>query len=109
QAKKVIVENGRLVQGLEGGEHNEAVRETVMATEPGGVSEPLELGDIWYVFGVSETPAQVHAFKEVKSQAERMLRAEKQQEQFQALVAETLQARNVQLYAERLKEAPAKE
>jgi len=80
-----------------------------MATEPGGVSEPLELGDMWYVFAVSETPAKVHAFEEVKSQAERMLRAEKQREYFEALVAETLQARNVQLYTERLKEAPAKE
>ncbi|MFO7975228.1 MAG: peptidylprolyl isomerase, partial [Candidatus Hydrogenedentota bacterium] len=75
QAKNVIVQDRRLVQGLEATEHNEAVRKAVMATEPGAVSEPLELDDTWYVFAVSETPPEVHPFEEVKAQAERMLRA----------------------------------
>lgn len=109
QASKVIIRDGRLIQGLGTGEHNEAVHEAILATDPGEVSEPLELDDAWYVFAVSETPAKVHPFDEVKAQAERMLRAEKQREYFETLVAETLQARNVRLYPERLKEDAVKE
>jgi uncharacterized coiled-coil protein SlyX len=45
----------------------------------------------------------------VKAQAERQLRTEKQREQFRALVADTLKARNVQLYPERLKKEPPEE
>ncbi|HOD50078.1 MAG TPA: peptidyl-prolyl cis-trans isomerase [Candidatus Hydrogenedentes bacterium] len=108
RATKVVVRDGQLVQGLGDAEHDAAVLEAVKAAEPGAVSEPVQLGSAWYVFGVTETPAKVHAFEDVQAQAERMLRVEKQREQFQALVAETLKARSVQLYPERLKEDPPK-
>ncbi len=108
QAQKVVVSGDRLVQGLDKRDYDDAVRDAVMKAQPGTISEPIELGDAWYVFAVSETAAKVHVFDEVKTQAERMLRAEKQREQFQALVAETLKARSVQLYPERIHEGPAK-
>ena len=109
KASRVVVREGQLVQGLGDGEHDEAVLKVVLGTKSGTVSEPIELDGAWYVFAVTETPAKVHAFDEVKARAERMLRAEKQREQFQALVSETLKARSVQLYPERLKKTPADE
>ena len=108
QKNPVGVSGDRLVQGLDKRDYDDAVRDAVMKAQPGTISEPIELGDAWYVFAVSETAAKVHAFDDVKTQAERMLRAEKQREQFQALVAETLKARSVQLYPERIHEGPAK-
>ncbi|HOF40631.1 MAG TPA: peptidyl-prolyl cis-trans isomerase [Candidatus Hydrogenedentes bacterium] len=108
-ATKVRVSGGRILQGLGKSELDEAVLDVIQKTAPGSVSAPVELDGVWYVFAVSETPARVHPFEEVKAQAERQLRAEKQREQFRALVADTLKARNVQLYPERLKKEPSEE
>ena len=105
-APNVIVSGGRVLQGLGKAEHDAAALDAIMKTPPGAVSEPVELDGAWHVFAVSETPAKVHSFDEVKAQAERMLRAEKQQEQFQALVADTLKARSVQLWGGGLGEEP---
>jgi parvulin-like peptidyl-prolyl isomerase len=108
-ATQVLVSDGRVLQGLGKSEYDAAVLDALQETAPGTVSAPLELDGVWYVFAVSETPARVHPFEEVKAQAERQLRTEKQREQFRALVADTLKARNVQLYPERLKKEPPEE
>ena len=108
-AARVMVRGDRLVQGLGSPDHDAVVRDALLSATSGTVSEPLRLGEMWYVFEVSETPAQVRAFEDVKAQAERMLRTEKQQEHFQAMMAETLEAQNVQLFPERLTRKPVQE
>lgn len=72
------------------------------------ITDPIGINDRYYVFKiVSKTPERVAAFEEVKMRAEQMLRAEKEQEHVVLLVEETLRARNVKLYPERLEAKPA--
>jgi hypothetical protein len=58
---------------------------------------------------VSKKDERTPPYEEVKEQALRVLKMQKEQEKVAAIIDETLQARDVHLYPERLKEpAPAK-
>jgi hypothetical protein len=57
---------------------------------------------------VSKKDERVPAFEEVKEQAGRMLQMQKEQEKFKSLIDETLQAKDVHLYPERIKEPETK-
>lgn len=75
----------------------------ILAAEPGTVTEAIRLGQEWYRFKVlGKAPARVRPFEQVKDHAERLLRLEKEQEQFRLLIEETLRAQDVRLYPERL-------
>ncbi|MBI5092359.1 MAG: peptidyl-prolyl cis-trans isomerase [Candidatus Hydrogenedentes bacterium] len=77
---------------------------SIFAADAGATTAPLQIEDRWYVFQViSKTPAKTPAFDEVKPQAEKMFRRQKEQEQVNALIEDTLKARDVKLYPERLK------
>ena len=81
---------------------------SVFAAEPGAVAGPVQCGERWYVFKVkSKTPEKLRPFEEVKEAATRMLEMQKEQEQFKALIEQTLEARDVKLYLDRLQKAPA--
>lgn len=80
--------------------------ESVFTAQPGAVSMPVQAGGAWYVFKtVSTSPEKVHPFEEVKDRAARMLQMQKEQEKVSALIEETLQARDVKLYLEKLGQA----
>ncbi len=79
------------------------VPESIFASTPGAVSTPVQAGAAWYVFKTAAvTPEKLHPFEEVKDQAARLLQMQKEQEKVSALIEETLQARDVKLYPERL-------
>lgn len=104
--KPVTVREGGDIPGVPAGPQTV---ESVFKTAPGATTEPVQLGDAWYVFRVErKTPARVRPFEEVRDQATRMLQFQKEQEQLRALIEETLRARDVRLFPERLKEAQGK-
>lgn len=77
------------------------------AAEPGSVAGPVQCGERWYVFKVkSKTPEKLRPFDEVKEAATRMFQMQKEQEQFTSLIEQTLEARDVKLYLDRLQKAP---
>lgn len=78
--------------------------DVIFAADANTVAGPVKGDDGWYVFKVvSKTPEKTPPFEEVKDQAERMFRTQKEQERFRALIEETLQAQDVHLYSDRLK------
>lgn len=75
----------------------------IFVTEPGAVTDRFEADGTAYTFRVeSKEDARLLPFEDVKEQATRMLQMQKEQEQVQALIEETLQARDVRLHPERL-------
>jgi tetratricopeptide (TPR) repeat protein len=102
-AQRVVLRGGQLVRGLGLEGSDEAVAKALTDTAPA----PIQIGEKWFVFAVSETPAKVHPFEAVKDQAERMLHMQKEREQFQVLIEETLKARNVKLHLDRLNDKEA--
>lgn len=104
-AKPVTVRAGGPVPGAPAG--LDASKE-ILAADVDAVVGPLEADSVWYVFKVtSKTPEKLHPLEEVKDQAERMYRMRKEQEAVSALIDETLQARDVRIYPERLQPAEA--
>ena len=82
------------------------VPDSVLTAAPETLSPPVKAGEAWYVFKTVKTTAEKqHPFEEVKDQAARMLQFQKEQEKVSALLEETLQARDVKLYPDRLKES----
>jgi hypothetical protein len=75
----------------------------VFEAEPGMMTDRFEADGATYTFRVeSKEEAELLPFDEVKEQAARMLQMQKEQEQVQVLIEETLQARDVRLHPERL-------
>ena len=100
-----VTEGGR-ISGQAGSE--DAVKR-VFAADQGALTTPIQIEGHWYVYRVVEkTQAKTLPFEEVKSQAEKLFRMQKEQEQVNALIEETLKARDVKLYTERLKKEEAK-
>ncbi len=106
-AQRVVLRGGQLVRGLGLEGSDEAVAKALTDTAPGTASAPIQIGEKWFAFAVSLTPEKVHPFEEVRDQAERMLRMQKEREQFQVLIEETLKARNVKLHLDRLNKKEA--
>lgn len=81
----------------------------IFSTAVDGLTTPVQIGEAWYLFKVkSKTAKKQRTFAEVKEQVSQRLQMQKQQEQLQLLIEETLKARNVKLYADRLnQEAPS--
>jgi len=104
--KAVMVRQGGHVPGTP---ESVNASDVIFAAEANTVAGPVKGDDGWYVFKViSKTPEKTPEFEEVKDQAERMLRMQKEQERFRALIEETLQAQNVHLYLDRLKGSDSK-
>jgi len=82
----------------------------LFTAEPDAIVGPVQAEKSWYVFKlVSKKDERTPPYEEVKEQALRVLKMQKEQEKVAAIIDETLQARDVHLYPERLKEpAPAK-
>ena len=82
----------------------------LFTAEPDAIVGPVQAEKSWYVFKlVSKKDERTPPYEEVKEQALRALKMQKEQEKVAAIIDETLQARDVHLYPERLKEpAPAK-
>jgi parvulin-like peptidyl-prolyl isomerase len=79
--------------------------DAIFAAEPESTTEPVQLGEVWYVFKlVSKHPEKLLPFDQVKEQATRALQLQKEQEQVRALIEETLQARDVRLHLDKLKQ-----
>ncbi|MBN2312114.1 MAG: hypothetical protein JXR94_24260 [Candidatus Hydrogenedentes bacterium] len=78
----------------------------VLAAEPEAIPGPIHLGDAWFVFQtVSKQAGRMPAFDEVAERAIRLLQMRKEQEHMQALVENTLEARDVRLHLDRLAQA----
>ncbi len=84
--------------------------DALFTAEPGGTVGPVQGEKSWYVFKVvSKKEERIPPFEEVKDRATRAFQMRKEQEKVGAIIDETLQARDVHLYPERLKEpAPQK-
>jgi parvulin-like peptidyl-prolyl isomerase len=80
------------------------VREAVLNAPAGAVETAVETGGAWIAFKGTHTPERVTPLEETREQVERMYRMAKEQELVNALIQETLEARNVKIYEERLKE-----
>jgi peptidyl-prolyl cis-trans isomerase C len=103
--KPVTVRKGGRVPGAPA---SLAAPETLFTADPGAVVGPVEAEKKWYVFKVvSKTSERVPPFEEVKDRAGRVLKMQKEQEKVSALIEETLQARDVHLHLDRLKEPAA--
>ncbi|NIA12905.1 MAG: hypothetical protein GWP08_02400 [Nitrospiraceae bacterium] len=113
EAKAVTEFGGKPVTAREGGPVPGApasldASPAIFAAKAGSVAGPLEADGVWYVFKVIEkTPARTPPFEEVKDQAQRLYRAQKEQESFAALIESTLKTRDVRLYVERIQEPDA--
>jgi len=93
----------------EGGRPHSRCPETVdtklvFDTEVGKTTAPVQAGNDWYVFHIeSKTAEKVKPFDEVKEQASTMFKMQKEQEQVNGLIDQTLKEREVKLYPDRLK------
>jgi hypothetical protein len=110
-AKAISEFKADAVKVRQGGPVSGAPREldtaAIFAAEPGATTAPVKCGDKWYVFKVkSKTPEKLRPFEEVKDSATRMYQMQKEQEQVQALIDQTLQARDVALHLDRLQRTP---
>jgi len=104
--KPVPVRQGGRVPGAS---ETLTVPDAVFSTDVGAITGPVQAEKSWYVFKVeSKKDERTPPFEEVKDRAMRMLQMQKEQEKITALIEETLQARDVRLYLERLKEPEAK-
>ena len=78
----------------------------ILATDVGGVTEPIKDDAGWHVFYIEEKkPARQKPFDEVKAQAEQRYRAMKEQEEYKRLIDTTLQAHNVEMFPEKFGDA----
>lgn len=103
--KPVTVAKGRPIPGAPEGLKADAVFEV----EPGSVTAPVQVDDAWYVIKVvSKKPERTPLFEEVKERAQRLFQMQKEQERINSLIEETLKARDVNLYLDRLQEAEKK-
>ena len=80
------------------------LQEAVLNGPAGAVEMAVETGGLWIAFKGTHTPETVTPLEEVRDQVERMYRMQKEQELVNGLIQETLEARNVKIYEERLKE-----
>ncbi len=101
----ISVRQGERLGGLP---NSPEVFDTIFAAEADAITAPIPIKDRFFVFKViSKTPERVAPFEEVKAAAEQALRAEKEQEHVEQLIDETLKARNVNIYADRLEAKPS--
>lgn len=99
-AEPVVAREKGPIPGL--GANDEAAKR-IFDTEPGATTAPLQIGAEWVVFRVESKEAEkVRPFSEVKDDAQRMYEAEKEQEQVNNLVEQTLKERDVKLYPDRI-------
>jgi len=104
--KPVSVRKGGPVPGVK--DLTEAP-EGLFAAEKDAVVGPVKAGDAWYVFKVeSTTPEKALPFEEVKDKAARTYQMRKEQEKVSSIIDETLKAREVHLYLDRLQETVKK-
>jgi len=104
--KPVTVRQGGRVPGAS---ETLSVPDAVFSADAGAIAGPVQAEKSWYVFKVeSKKKERTPPFEEVKDRAMRMLQMQKEQEKITALIEETLQARDVHLYLERLKEPEPK-
>lgn len=83
--------------------------EGLFSAEPGAVVGPVSAGGAWHVFKVeSVSPEKILPFDEVKDRAARMYQMRKEQEKVSSIIEETLKAREVRLYLDRLQEGEKK-
>ena len=102
-----VAEGSGYLQGI--AQSDEAV-EVIFKTTVDAVTPPVQINEKWYVFKViSKTARKLRPFEEVKEMASQKLQMQKQQEQLQLLIEDTLKARNVKLYPERLNKQEAAE
>jgi peptidyl-prolyl cis-trans isomerase C len=105
-AEAVLVREKGGIPGI--GTNDEAVKR-IFETEPGTVTAPMQVGADWVVFRVESKEAEkVRPFSEVKDEAQRMYESEKEQEQVNGLVEQTLKERDVKLYPDRIDSATKK-
>lgn len=98
----VTIREGGNVPGLQ---DSAAAVDAILSAEPGARVGPFQAGDQWIVFKVERVqPGHVRPFETVRDQAERMYRSRKEQELVQAMMEETLQTQNVELYLDRIPE-----
>lgn len=84
------------------------VFDRIFAADVDTVTAPIPIKDRFFVFKVvSKTPEHIAPFENVKAAAEQALRAEKEQEHVEQLIEETLKARNVNIYSDRLEAKPS--
>lgn len=99
--RPLTIRKGEALRGIP---NSPDVMDAVFSAEPGTTTKPVEMNGRYFVFKVeSKSPERVAPFEEVKARAEQMLRAEKEQEQLALLIEETLRARNVKIYEDRVK------
>ena len=79
--------------------------DAIFNAEPDAIAGPLQAEKAWYVFKIkSKTPEKLRPFEEVKDQATKLFQMQKEQEKVRALIEETLKARDVHLYLDRIGE-----
>lgn len=101
----ISVRQGERLGGLP---NSPEVFDTIFATDIDAITAPIAIKDRFFVFKVvSKTPERVAPLEEVKAAAEQALRAEKEQEHVEQLIEETLTARNVNIYSDRLEAKPS--
>ncbi|HNR36673.1 MAG TPA: peptidyl-prolyl cis-trans isomerase [Candidatus Hydrogenedentes bacterium] len=104
--KPVVVRKGGPMPGVK---DLEKAPEELFSAEPGAVVGPVSAGGEWYVFKVeSVTPEKILPYDEVKDRATRMYQMRKEQEKVSSIIEETLKAREVRLYLDRLQEGEKK-
>lgn len=104
--KAVTVRKGRPVPGVK--DLAEAP-EGLFSAEKDAIVGPVKAGDAWYVFKVaSTTPEKLPPFEEAKDKAAQTYQMRKEQEKVSSIIDETLKAREVHLYLERLQDAEKK-
>jgi len=92
---------------IPGVDDGEDMIEAIMATDVGKATEPLQDESGWHVFFVEEkVPYRQKPFEEVKDLAERRYRMMKEQEEYGRLIETTLEANDVEIFAENLDAAP---
>lgn len=104
--KPVTVRKGGPVPGVK--ELAEAP-ESLFTAAKDTVVGPVKAGESWYVFKVeAATPEKTPSYEEVKDKAARTYQMRKEQEKVSSIIDETLKAREVHLYPERLQETEKK-
>jgi len=102
--KPVTVVKGGAIPGVPASLTSDAV----LAAESGSVTAPVQAEGAWYVFKIgAKKDERMPAFEEVKDRAARMFQSQKEREKVSGIIEEALQAQDVKLYPERLKETPA--
>lgn len=101
-AVRAAVRDGRLdARGIpaDAGAH---LAQAVLAKGPGEIAVAVEAGSAWYAFRGTLVPETVQPFEQVRDEAERLYRMQKEQEELAAFIEGALNAEGVRLYPERL-------